>query len=232
MQSAILYVVYNALHGTFRSVSSPAFCMNKHRRKPSRLHLKVKPAVKLERYRPPKRPLKIILAGILVALVAIGALGVAAVKVLQNVRSKHGGHTQVASANASASPVIVGSQNPVVATTAPSPAISARPSPSVVTTPVVAAKPSPSVVTTPVPVSSPVRQPTPLVSNDAPREKKTPSEALRKTAEQARRDAERKRARLEDMYKKHLISEEAYKKGQDEYQNELGKYRSRVGGQD
>jgi hypothetical protein len=34
------------------------------------------------------------------------------------------------------------------------------------------------------------------------------------------------------MYKKHLISDEAYKKGQDEYQNELGKYRSRVGGQD
>ncbi len=188
--------------------------------------------VKLEYRQPPKRPLKIILAGILVAVVAIGALGVAAVKVLQNVRSKHGGHTQVASANASASPVIVGSQNPVVATTAPSPAISARPSPSVVTTPLVAAKPSPSVAATPVPVNSPVRQPTPLVSNDAPREKKPPSEAVRKNAEQARRDAERKRTHLEEMYKKHLISDEAYKKGQDEYQNELGKYRSRVGSQD
>jgi cytoskeletal protein RodZ len=188
--------------------------------------------VKLEYRQPRKRSLKIILAGILVAVVAIGALGVAAVKVLQNVHSKHGGHTQVGSANASASPVIVGSQNPVVATTAPSPAISARPSPSVVTTPVVADKPSPSVVATPVPVNSPVRQPTPLVSNDAPREKKTPSEAVRKYAEQARRDAERKRAHLEEMYKKHLISDEAYKKGQDEYQNELGKYRSRVGGQD
>jgi hypothetical protein len=206
--------------------------MNKHRRKPSRLHLKVRPLVKLEYRQPPKRSLKIILGGILVAVVAIGALGVAAVKVLQNVRSKHGGHTQVASTNASASPVIVGSQNPVVANTAPSPAISARPSPSVVTTPVVAAKPSPSVMATPVPVNSPIRQPTPLVSNDAPREKKPPSEALRKTAEQTRRDAERKRAHLEDMYKKHLISDEAYKKGQDEYQNELGKYRSRVGGQE
>ena len=204
--------------------------MNRPRRKPLRLHLKVKPAVKLQDHQPRKRSLKIILGGILVALVAIGALSVAAVKVLQNVRSKHGGHTQVGSANAS--PIIVGSQNPVVATTAPSPVISAKPSPSVVTTPVVAAKPSPSVVATPVPLNLPVRQPTPLVSNDAPREKKPPSEALRKNAEQARRDAERKRAHLEDMYKKHLISEEAYKKGQDEYQNELGKYRSRVNSQD
>ena len=187
--------------------------------------------VKLEYRQPRKRSLKIILAGILIAVVVIGALGVAAVSVLKNVRLKHGGQTQVASANASASPVIVGSQNPVVATTAPSPAISARPSPSVVTTPVVAAKP-PSVVATPAPVNSPVRQPTPLVSNDAPREKKLPSEAVRKNAEQARRDAERKRAHLEEMYKKHLISDEAYKKGQDEYQNELGKYRSRVGAQD
>jgi cytoskeletal protein RodZ len=206
--------------------------MNRHRRKPSRLHLKVKPAVRLQDRQPRKGSLKIILGGILVALVAIGALGVAAVKMLQNARSKHGGHTQVASANASASPVIVGSQNPVVATTAPSPVISARPSPSVMTTPVAVAKPSPSVVATPVPVNSPVRQPTPLVSNDAPREKKPPPEAVRKNAEQARRDAERKRARLEEMYKNHLISDEAYKKGQDEYQNQLGKYRNRVGGQD
>ena len=204
--------------------------MNKHRRKPSRLHLKVRPLVKLEYRQPPKRSLKIILGGILVAVVAIGALGVAAVIVLKNVRLKHAGQSQVTSAKASPSPVIVGSQNPVVANTAPSPAISARPLPSVVTTPAVAA--TPSGVATPVPVNSPVRQPTPLVSNDAPREKKPPSEALRKTAEQARRDAERKRAHLEDMYKKHLISDEAYKKGQDEYQNELGKYRSRVGGQD
>src|SRR5258708_10422227 len=97
------------------------FLRNRNRRKPPRLHLKVRPMVKLEYRQPPKRPLKIILAGILVAVVAIGALGVAAVKVLQNVRSKHVGHTQVASANASASPVIVGSQNPLVATTAPSP---------------------------------------------------------------------------------------------------------------
>src|ERR1700731_2298560 len=98
MQSATLYIVYNALHGTFRSVFSPAFCMNKHRRKPSRLHLKVRPMVKLEYSKPRKRSLKIILAGILVAAVAIGAVGVAAVIVLKNVRAKHGGQSQVTSA--------------------------------------------------------------------------------------------------------------------------------------
>src|SRR5260221_11654171 len=210
MQSATLYVVYIAWNDIFGGVSFRAFCMNRHRRKRSRLHLKVSHMVKLEYRQPRTCSLKVILAGILIAVVVIGALGVAAVNVLKNVRLKHGGQTQVASANASASPVIVGSQNPVVATTAPSPAISARPSPSVVTTPLVAAKPSPSVAATPVPVNSPVRQPTPLVSNDAPREKQPPSEAVRKNAEQARRDAERKRTHLEVMYKKHLISDEAY----------------------
>jgi hypothetical protein len=182
--------------------------------------------IKLEDRQPPKRSLKIILVGILVALVAVGALGFAAVNVLKNVRSKHGGHTQVALAKDSASPLIVGSQNPVPATTAPTPAIAAKP------TPAIAAKPSPSVVATPVPVNSPVRQPTPLVSSDGLREKKSPPEAVRKSAEQVRRDAERKRARLEDMYKKHLISDEAYKKGQDEYRDQMGKYRSLVSGQD
>src|SRR5260370_36532844 len=163
MQSATLYVVYNALHGTFRSVSFPAFCMNTHRRKRSRLHLKVRPMVKLEYSKPRKRSLKIILAGILIAVVVVGALGVAAVKVLQNVRSKHGGQTQVASANASASPVIVRSQNPIISTPAPSPALSAKPSPSVVTTPAGAAKPAPSVATAPCSVHSPVHHSRPLV---------------------------------------------------------------------
>src|SRR5258708_12185171 len=114
MKSAGLFVVYKSLHDTLGSFFSPVFCMNRPRRKPSRLHLKVRPMVKLEYRQPPKRPLKIILAGILVAVVAIGALGVAAVKVLQNVRSKHAGHTQVASPNASPSPLLLRSQTPLI----------------------------------------------------------------------------------------------------------------------
>jgi hypothetical protein len=33
---------------------------------------------------------------------------------------------------------------------------------------------------------------------------------------------------LEDRYQKHLISSEAYKKGEREYKSEIGKYRSEI----
>jgi hypothetical protein len=48
----------------------------------------------------------------------------------------------------------------------------------------------------------------------------------RKTLEKERRAAERKRSRLEEMYQSHLISSEAYKKGEEEYKSEIVKYRS------
>jgi hypothetical protein len=50
--------------------------------------------------------------------------------------------------------------------------------------------------------------------------------AGRKTLEKERRAAERKRSRLEGMYQNHLISSEAYKKGEEEYKSEIEKYRS------
>ena len=50
----------------------------------------------------------------------------------------------------------------------------------------------------------------------------------RKTLEKARREAERKRSRLEEMYRNHLISSEAYKKGEEEYKTEIEKYRSEM----
>jgi hypothetical protein len=52
--------------------------------------------------------------------------------------------------------------------------------------------------------------------------------SVRKHLEKERRQAERKRSRLEDMYQKHLISSEAYKKGEQEYKSEIEKYRSEV----
>ena len=52
------------------------------------------------------------------------------------------------------------------------------------------------------------------------------SEAVRKNLERARREAERKRSRLEDMYRKHAISSEAYKKGEEQYRTEIEKYRA------
>jgi hypothetical protein len=48
---------------------------------------------------------------------------------------------------------------------------------------------------------------------------------LRRELEKERREAERKRARLEKKYQKGLISSEAYKSGQEEYQNVIERYR-------
>jgi hypothetical protein len=50
----------------------------------------------------------------------------------------------------------------------------------------------------------------------------------RKTLEKARREAERKRSRLEEMYQNHLISSEAYKKGEEEYKTQIEKYRNEM----
>jgi hypothetical protein len=50
-------------------------------------------------------------------------------------------------------------------------------------------------------------------------------EAVRKNLEKERREAERKRSRLEEMYRKHAISSEAYKKGEEKYRSEIERYR-------
>jgi hypothetical protein len=50
-------------------------------------------------------------------------------------------------------------------------------------------------------------------------------EAVRKNLEKERREAERKRSRLEEMYLKHAISSEAYKRGEEKYRNEIERYR-------
>jgi type IV secretory pathway VirB10-like protein len=87
----------------------------------------------------------------------------------------------------------------------------------------------PSVDNQPIPSTPvPVTEPTEVPNDNASRERK-PSEVDRKTVERERREAERKRSRLEAMYQKHLISSEAYKKGQDEYKNEIAKYRNALG---
>ena len=54
------------------------------------------------------------------------------------------------------------------------------------------------------------------------------SEAVRKNLERARREAERKRSRLEDAYRKHAISGDAYKKGEEQYRTEIEKYRAGI----
>jgi hypothetical protein len=96
---------------------------------------------------------------------------------------------------------------------------------------------------TPTPALSPIRSPAPVPQSESKafasdseflnaerpepkkQEQKLPK-SVRKNLEKERREAERKRSRLEDMYQKHLISSEAYKKGEKEYKGEIEKYRS------
>jgi len=100
---------------------------------------------------------------------------------------------------------------------------------------------------TPTPAASPISAPAPVPQPEAKAfvsdsellrggrpdsvpenpERKLPK-AVRKNLEKERRDAERKRSRLEDMYQKHLISSEAYKEGEKEYRSQIEKYRSEV----
>jgi hypothetical protein len=193
--------------------------MNRHRRRPLKLHLRAAPKQKVLYRGSPKPPLKLVLAGVFLALIMVGALSFAAVALLKNARLKHQEHTAVASASPTASALLAGSVNPVP-TTMSSPRIA-----SVSATPSVA-----KVSATPSPSATPAVRPTALVTAASPRETKTPSEISRKSAEQRRREAERKRARLEAQYKNHEISDEVYKKGQQEYQAELAKYRNVVTG--
>jgi hypothetical protein len=202
--------------------------MNKRRRpRILRLRLGAGPREKGV-YRPARRPsLKVIGASVLVALVAAGALGFAALNLVHSkiILPKLAPFTHVASPKATASPLTAGTQNPVVASTN-QPRIVPTPTASPSAAPIAAPQP-PVALPTETPEATAI---TNADDNDDRHEQKNPSVGQRKTAEQARREAERKRAHLEAMYKKHLISEEEYKKGQNEYQEAIAKYRNTVGG--
>jgi hypothetical protein len=202
--------------------------MNRHRRRPLKLHLRAAPKQKVLFRSSPKPPLKVVLAGVFLALIMVGALSFAAVTLLKNARSKHEGHAAVASPSATASALLAGSANPVPTTIKSPPVASVSAAPSVAK---VSATPSVAKVSaTPSPSATPVLRPTALVAAGTPREAKTPSVINRKSAEQRRREAEHKRARLETQYRNHEISDEAYKKGQQEYQTEMARYRNFVSG--
>jgi hypothetical protein len=80
-----------------------------------------------------------------------------------------------------------------------------------------------------VPSLTPTSEPVVIV-NDTGSHSARLSGAGRKAAERERREAECKRSRLEAMYRNHLISSAAYKKGQDKYQSEIAKYRGELNG--
>jgi hypothetical protein len=63
---------------------------------------------------------------------------------------------------------------------------------------------------------------------DAGSSEKSLSKAARMSLEKKRVDAERKRARLEQMYQNHEISADVYNKGEEEYKSEIKKYRNEL----
>jgi hypothetical protein len=77
-------------------------------------------------------------------------------------------------------------------------------------------------------VTKPTPQPAALAKQSSRHETPSPPEVFRERAEQVRAVAERKRERLEKLYQRHLISGDAYAKGQVEYQNEIVQYENEI----
>jgi len=126
----------------------------------------------------------------------------------------------------------------IVSQPTPTPRLAARsgsmpPSPNAVYTGtvgiVVAENSTQSVHLASVPSPTPAPEPTVIVNETGSHSARL-SAADRKAAERERQKAERKRARLEAMYRSHLISSADYKRGQDEYQSGIAKYHSVLNG--
>jgi hypothetical protein len=186
----------------------PSYALHMNRSYRSAPRPVAKPTEKDVHRQPRKRSLNMILSSILLTFIIAGALTFAAVRLLhsKSTGSKEGMPSEVVSA----SPVMVGTDHPVPANPTPTPTTSAKHK-------------------SPNPVTAPAPRPSAVVENDSRRELEPPSEAVREKAEQARDEAERKRAHVEDLFQNHLISEDAYKKGQAEYQREIAKYQDHIG---
>ena len=78
------------------------------------------------------------------------------------------------------------------------------------------------------PVTTPTPQPSIVFGENSRREVEPLSKEAREELGPAREAAERERAHLEYLYQKHLIPEEAYKEGQAEYQQEIAKYEDQI----
>jgi hypothetical protein len=202
----------------------PELYMNKRRHRPLRRRLKAQPSDSGRRRDSAKALIKSVAPGALLALCAAIAIGfgVFYLFTLRNTRSKNSGKTQIVSAT-TPSPLPIEKETP----TNPASANLDTAHPGTIVAEDLAHDRSPP--PTPVPTAAPVPQSTAIVSDNGSRDVKR-SEVDRKSVERERREAERKRSRLEAMYQKHVISSEAYKKGQDEYKSEMAKYRSAVNG--
>jgi hypothetical protein len=157
-----------------------------------------------------KRLRKVILLSFLFSFVIAVALTFSAVRFLH---SRSVGSIDMGAllrgfvaASPTAPPVMVGTEHPVPVNPTPVPTTSKKHG-------------LPKAVTTPA---------SEVVENDSEREVESPSESVREKAEQGREEAEQMRARVEHLYQKHLISKEAYKTSQAEYQREIDKYAHQI----
>ena len=198
--------------------------MNRRRQRPLRRRLKTQPSGSGQRQDSANALIKRAAPGALLALCAAIAIGFGLFHLFtaRNTRPKKSGITDIVSATTT-SPVPVEKETPTNPASANQDSVHSG---------TILAEDSAhdrSPVPTPVPTAGPLPQPTAIVSDNRSRDLKR-SGVERKSVERERREAERKRSRLEAMYRKHEISSEAYKKGQDEYKNEIAKYRNAVSG--
>ena len=183
-----------------------------------------------------KKPLSIVLSGVVFTSVIAAAVTFSMLKLLESKSAISTAATppkEVVSTSSKASPTIVGTDHPVPVS--PPLQLAASPKPDASNPPA-----------TPVPRASALaenasrhqaespsdntsrHEPESLADNASRDEAESPAELVRERAEQARESAERIRARVEDLYQAHRISETAYKQGQAEYQHALAKYEDQI----
>jgi hypothetical protein len=188
--------------------------MNKSRNQP----LKTGPSAASSRWTSGKTLINVLMLSVLLALCVVVAMAAFHLITPSNTRLKDLGDLQIVS---EPTPTPLSATDP-----RPTPP-NANPAYSGTVGTVVAENSTQSVHPAPVPSPTPTPEPAVIVNDTGSRSARL-SQAGRKAAERERREAERKRSRLEAMYQNHLISSAAYKRGQDEYQSEIAKYHSEL----
>jgi hypothetical protein len=194
--------------------------MTKRRDQPSKMRLKARPIGSSPRWTSGKILIQALILSVLLALFVAVAIPVLHLITPSNTRPKHLADLQFVSEP---------TPTPVPATRPASMLTNANPTYCGTVATVLAGNSTQSVHPAAVPSLTPTSEPV-IIVNDTGSHSARLSGAGRKAAERERREAERKRSRLEAMYQNHLISSAAYKKGQDKYQSEIAKYRGELNG--
>ena len=194
--------------------------MTKRRDQPSKMRLRARPIGSSPRWTSGKILIQALILSVLMALFVAVAIPVLHLITPSNTRPKHLADLQFVSEP---------TPTPAPATRPASMLTNANPTYCGTVATVLAGNSTQSVHPAAVPSLTPTSEPV-IIVNDTGSHSARLSGAGRKAAERERREAECKRSRLEAMYRNHLISSAAYKKGQDKYQSEIAKYRGELNG--